>query len=105
MADGAAERSHPGVDERLQMVPVLVGLGIKDEIAVSGRELPETAIATGRATLPRRAGPSTTPGREPRGLPRMNPTSRYQNIFTARPTAAATPMVAERSMLPVPGSR
>jgi hypothetical protein len=31
--------------------------------------------------------------------------SRYQNILTASPTAAATPITAERSMLPVPGSR
>src|SRR5215510_5043912 len=38
-------------------------------------------------------------------LRRKNPASRYQNILTASPMAAATPITADTSMLPVPGSR
>jgi hypothetical protein len=46
VADGAAERSHQDVDEGLQMMPVLVGLRVEDEVAVAGREIPETCGAS-----------------------------------------------------------
>ena len=45
MADGAAEPPGEDVDQRLEVMPVLVGLGVEDQVAVAGRKLLETAIA------------------------------------------------------------
>src|SRR4029434_10554779 len=98
-----------------------MALGVEDDSSVVRRKLLEAAVAApvlpdpephrgGDATRRRRsrlplpaAGAASGTGR---GLGRRTRRiSRYQNILTARATAAATPIRAETSMLPVPGSR
>src|SRR5262245_28205043 len=98
------------------MVPVLVGLRVEDDVAIARRKGPEAAVVT--PVLPHLHGvagsgaysfaedaPSILPGSVPPFFPRKRPVTRYQNLWRATPTAAATPMTADTSMLPVPGSR
>src|SRR4030081_1378123 len=99
-------------------MPVLMGFGGEDDVAgVVRREMLEAAVVAPvlphlhevsrmRALYSFAGGaPSAARGGVSPLLPRNKPTSRYQNILSARPTAAATPITAETSMLPVPGSR
>src|SRR5207244_3686733 len=85
-----------GVERALQLEVLQVEHGERDDAGLEGLEEPRAERGRAHAEGEQRG---------PRSLHRINPMSRYQNIVTARATAAATPMTAESSMLPVPGSR
>jgi len=114
VADGPREPLDQEVDERLEVVPVLVALGVEDDVCVSRRrKLLEAPVAlpspaTSSLGLSRRPMPSPARATCPlrRLLPRKKPTSRYQNISPRRP--GHTPRrhadsSAEMSMLPGSG--
>src|SRR5262249_14029716 len=116
VTDGTREPFHQEVDERLEVMPILVGRGLEDDLEITRREsleaaevapaLPQLHRVSRRRTAYSFAGGalSASPGRGSLLTPRKRPTTRYQNILSPSASAATTPISAEMIMLPVPGS-
>src|SRR5262245_23916503 len=117
VTDGTREPFHQEVDERLEVMPILVGLGVEDDVAVRRREsleapevapaLPQLHRVSRRRTAYSFAGDalSASPGGGSLLAPRTRRTTRYPNSWSPTTHAATTPITAEMIMLPVPGSR